>query len=103
MKKLLIVLCACLLAGVCTFAAMPKSSEKQNGVSSGAGLVFVRVQDDCGKCLFTDTERKCGRCGGFMNSVPYSAKYVKGSDGKNYVQENFKCNKCSHGVTFRYR
>ena len=36
--------------------------------SAMAAGQWVCIQDKCGKCVINDTERECGRCGGFMKS-----------------------------------
>lgn len=98
MKKVIIILCACLATALCAWAAWPNET-KNESASSG---VWVKVDDDCGKCVMNDTTRKCGKCKGFMESIG-KAKIVKGSDGKDYVQYTYRCKECGHGITYRNR
>ena len=61
---------------------------------------WVKVSDpNCNKCIMNDTTRKCGKpnCGGFMYSVDGTGSYEK--DG--YLKYDYKCNKCSHTITYK--
>ena len=98
MKKLLIFVSVCLMTAFCAWATLAKDAES---TSSSSGN-WVKVDDDCGKCIMNDTTRKCGKDGGFMESVG-RAKIVKGSDGKEYIQYTYRCKTCGHGITYRNR
>lgn len=65
-----------------------------------ASMQWVRLNDGgCGRCHMTDTERECGKCGGFMAGQG-GAKYVDGTRAQ--YDEWFKCNKCGHTSKWRY-
>lgn len=72
-------------------------------LSATAGITavmssWVKVSDpDCNKCVMNDIDRKCGKCGGFMESVDGTGKFE--SDG--YLKYNYKCKKCGHVITYK--
>ena len=57
---------------------------------------WVCVQDTCGKCVINDTDRECGKCGGFMNG---GRNEVKGK----YLQSTYTCKKCGHKAIYKYK
>ena len=57
---------------------------------------WVKVNDSCNKCVMNDSTRKCGKCGGFMESVSGTSTYDNG-----YVKSNYKCKKCGHTITYK--
>ena len=67
-----------------------------------AGMNYVRLIDTdkyCNnRCKINDTERVCGKCGGFM--AGQGATYVEGTTAQ--YDEWFKCNKCNHVSKWRY-
>lgn len=65
-----------------------------------AGMSWERMSDqNCGRCKMNDTERVCGRCGGFMASKG-GANYVPGTRAQ--YEEWFECNDCHHQSKWRY-
>lgn len=71
-------------------------------VSSSAAIAavmgtWVKVSDSCGRCVMDDINRKCGKCGGFMYSVPGTGSYEKGG----YLKYDYKCSKCDHVITYK--
>lgn len=63
--------------------------------SAMAAGQWVCIQDKCGKCVINDTERECGRCGGFMNSG--DGEYV----GNGFVKSTYTCKSCGHAVIYK--
>lgn len=100
MKQLLISI-ACLCLTLSLWAAWPTT--KMITSPSPAKSDWVKVQDDCGKCVMDDVNRKCGKCGGFMAEDGKKGKPVKGSDGHQYYQQGYKCKQCGHPNIYRYR
>ncbi|MEG1538535.1 MAG: hypothetical protein RR061_08460 [Muribaculaceae bacterium] len=51
----------------------------------------------CNKCDLSDTNRKCGKCGGFLDSRTRQVN-VKGKDGRTKVRYKtiYTCTKCKH-------
>ena len=67
-------------------------------LSAGAavmGMKWAKVSDPCGKCAINDTDRKCGKCGGFMNSTS--------SDDlpDNWVKSTYTCKECGHSCIYK--
>ena len=67
-------------------------------LSAGAavmGMKWAKVSDPCGKCVINDTTRKCGKCGGFMNSTS--------SDDlpDNWVKSTYTCKECGHSCIYK--
>lgn len=60
------------------------------------GMVWSKVQDDCGKCVINDTTRKCGKCGNSMTST-----YLE-RDGQ-WIIYKYKCKKCSHSCIYKVK
>lgn len=58
-------------------------------------MQWSKVEDTCGKCKITDLERKCGKCGGFMEEG--EGVYVKGG----WIKSPYTCKKCSHSCTYK--
>lgn len=58
-------------------------------------MQWSKVEDSCGKCKITDLERKCGKCGGFMEEG--EGEYVKGG----WIKSPYTCKKCSHSCTYK--
>lgn len=75
---------------VCTVIVMVISASAMM-----AGMQWSEVQDSCGKCKINDTDRKCGKCGGFMSSS--NDKYL----GKGWTQSTYTCGKCSHTAIYK--
>lgn len=112
MKKVLIILCACLATALCAWAAWPEQkaeshdhlfcSETEVGAcevtpepATGGGT-WVKVSDSCGKCKMNNTDRICGKCGGFMAGVDGTSSYDNG-----YIKSDYKCKKCGHTITYK--
>lgn len=83
-KKTLLLAIAIITAITTTLAAAMASS-------------WVCVQDSCKKCAITDTTRKCGKCGSFMESGKGEYK------GDGYIQNTYKCKNSNCGHTCVYK
>ena len=62
---------------------------------------WVMVSDpNCGRCVMNDVDRKCGKpnCGGFMAQVDGTGKF----EG-DYLQYDYKCNKCGHTIKYKQK
>ena len=68
-----------------------------------AASSWVKISDpDCDACVMNDLDRKCGKCAsvgrsGFMAQVDGTGKIIAG----NYIQYDYKCNKCGHTITYK--
>lgn len=80
MKKKIIFVFAAILS-VSVFAA-------------GYGITYKKVSDSCGKCQITETQRKCGLCGGSMSS-----KLVDSST----LEYEYTCTKCKHTCKYKIK
>lgn len=60
-----------------------------------AGMQWSKVQDTCGKCKINSIDRKCGKCGGFMNSG--QGEYV----GNGWLKSTYTCSKCNHSAIYK--
>lgn len=58
-------------------------------------MQWSKVEDTCGKCKINDLERKCGKCGGFMESDP--GEIVKG----DWLKSTYTCKKCDHSCIYK--
>lgn len=58
-------------------------------------MQWSKVSDSCGKCKINDTERKCGECGGYMNSG--KDQYVPGG----WLKSTYTCKECSHSCVYK--
>ena len=58
-------------------------------------MKWICVEDTCERCIINDDTRKCGVCGGFMNS----GKDVVKPGG--WVQSPYTCNKCGHQTIYK--
>lgn len=112
MKKILITFCACMATALCAWAAWPEQKsgthdhhlcaesehicgETDVEPATGGGT-WVKVSDNCGKCKMNDTDRVCGKCGGFMAGVNGTQSYDNG-----YIKSDYKCKKCGHTITYK--
>lgn len=111
MRRFLIIISVCVAASVCASATL-KTNANEAHIHQGCyeaeliccesdsaiamGSSWVVVSDDCKKCIMNDTTRKCGKCGGFMASVPKTSS-VDGS----YIKSDYKCNDCGHRITYK--
>ena len=43
-----------------------------------------------------NTDRICGKCGGFMAQVDGTGSYEGG-----YIKYDYKCKKCGHTITYK--
>jgi len=57
-------------------------------------MQWSKVEDTCGKCKINDIERKCGKCGGFMNSS--NDRITNG-----WLISTYTCNKCRHSAIYK--
>ena len=55
---------------------------------------IVIYSDPCNKCVITKTDRKCGKCSGFMESTYDKKLSETKKDGNAYY--TYKCKKCGH-------
>lgn len=62
-----------------------------------ASKVWYVVSDSCGKCIVDNTNRKCGKCGGFLEQK--GASRVKG----DFLESTYKCKDCSHTCIFKVK
>lgn len=60
----------------------------------GYGITYTKVSDSCGKCKITQTQRKCGLCGGSMSS-----KLVDSST----LEYEYTCTKCKHSCRYKLK
>lgn len=67
-------------------------------ITAVMGGKWIRISDSCKKCVMSDTERKCGICGGFMESI---GKTEITDD--NWGESNFRCKKCGHTIRYRWK
>ncbi|MBO5028872.1 MAG: hypothetical protein J6C59_04575 [Muribaculaceae bacterium] len=58
-------------------------------------MQWSKVEDTCGKCKINDLERKCGKCGGFMESD--QGEIVKG----DWLKSTYTCKKCDHSCIYK--
>ena len=68
-------------------------------VSAPAALLAMKgwhvINDSgCNKCVITDVERKCGKCGGFLESKKKKKSNTKGVS----YEATFTCKKCKHSA-----
>lgn len=85
-KKVLTIIVTAFIAIIATsaFAEVMKSKWKC-------------MEDRCGRCVITDTTRKCGRCGSFMNSGRME------DEGQGWWAIPFTCSnrQCGHTCKFK--
>lgn len=60
-------------------------------------MQWSKVEDTCGKCKINDLERKCGKCGGFMESG--KSEYQTGG----WLKSPYTCKECKHSCTYKCR
>lgn len=60
-------------------------------------MQWSKVEDSCEKCTINDTERKCGKCGGFMESG--EGEYQTGG----WFKYTYTCKDCKHSCTYKFR
>ncbi len=60
------------------------------GIWAGRSNYIIK-HDSCGRCVIDDTNRRCGKCGGFMEG---NKSVVEG----NYIKTSFTCNDCGHSI-----
>lgn len=84
-KNLFLFIATALLLSVSVFATS-KGSLK--------GTWFM-VSDSCKKCVVNNIDRKCGECGGFLESQ--GEIKLEGDFGES----TFKCKDCSHTCVFK--
>ena len=99
MKKIFVLLFAgAVLSALCAFAIVKSTNMAPMPTTEDqcchSGLKWVCVSDDCGKCVINDTERKCGKCGGYMKSGKDKV------DGE-YVKCTYTCKKCGHSCVYK--
>lgn len=87
MKKFILILSVALVTTLTVWAASS----------------WIKVDDSCGRCVMNDQDRICGVCAaqgykGFMSGVDGTGKHVG-----DYLQYDYKCNRCGHTITYRNR
>lgn len=58
-------------------------------------MQWSEMEDSCEKCKINDVDRKCGKCGGFMNSD--EGVYLPGG----WVKNTYTCKICNHSCTYK--
>lgn len=56
-----------------------------------ADTVYKCEDDSCGKCMMTQSSKKCGKCGGNMYSHD-----MKSVPGTSNVEAWMECERCGH-------
>lgn len=71
-------------------------------IAAYAANHYTCIQDSCGKCYVNETERVCGKCGGWLDSQ--DSKSIPGADcaKEPCVQAWFKCKKCGHQSKWKW-
>ncbi len=62
--------------------------------TAAAGIVIY--SDSCKKCVITNTERKCGKCGGHMSSTYDKKLTEQKKDGYAYYTYSCSNKSCNH-------
>lgn len=111
MKKLAGIIVVCLVSAIFAWSAWPTTNDLKHqhdnmseGVHSYSGQPsdltknsdWVKISDDCDKCVVNDTDRKCGKCGGFLSE---KCTEVKGG----YIYYTLTCKICSHNCKYKVK
>lgn len=86
-KNLFLFIATALLLSVSVFAA-------SKGSLKGS---WSAVSDSCEKCVVNYIDRKCGKCGGFLEQE--GKEKLEG----DFSESTFKCKDCSHTCVFKVK